>query len=127
MKNTIWFSFDYGCCLWTEGSGIMLEELISLDGKVIHDGINNCLLPISKELINELKSLVDEFSTSLDWDYPPDPSPWTKEEFIDFFNRAEIVYEKLKNELGANYTVINKIDDDRKMYMDNREFAPTRN
>ena len=100
-KKTVRFTFDYTCCLWIDGGGLA----------------NYDALPLSKSLIEELTSLDDEFITSLG-DYPPDPSPWTKEKFLDFFNRAELVYEKLKNELEPKYIVISGLEEDRHMYID---------
>lgn len=74
-------------------------------------------------LIDEINSLCDEFDTSLDWEYPPDPSPWTKEEWYDFFKRSKLIYEKLEKELGADYELISELEKDKHMYMDNRIFA----
>lgn len=92
-KYQLCFFFDYGgYCLWGN------------DG-----GVNYNSLPISVGLKSELNAMNAEFSTSLDWDDPKSPSPWTKEYSIDFNNRATIVYEKLKAELGSNYELKNEL------------------
>ena len=107
MKNELRFSFDYGgFCLWANDGAIEPNAL-----------------PISQELIDEINSLCDEFDTSLDWEYPPDPSPWTKEEWYDFFKRSKLIYEKLEKELGADYELISELEKDKHMSMDNRIFA----
>ena len=107
MKNELRFSFDYGgFCPWANDGAIEPNAL-----------------PISQELIDEINSLCDEFDTSLDWEYPPDPSPWTKEEWYDFFKRSKLIYEKLEKELGADYELISELEKDKHMYMDNRIFA----
>ena len=94
MKNELRFSFDYGgFCLWANDGAIEPNAL-----------------PISQELIDEINSLCDEFDTSLDWEYPPDPSPWTKEEWYDFFKRSKLIYEKLEKELGADYELISELE-----------------
>ena len=104
MKNELRFPFDYGgFCLWANDGAIEPNAL-----------------PISQELIDEINSLCDEFDTSLDWEYPPDPSPWTKEEWYDF---SKLIYEKLEKELGADYELISELEKDKHMYMDNRIFA----
>jgi len=105
-KQKLRFSIDYGCCLWGN------------DG-----GISNNSLPISNSLTKELDDLLEEFDTSLDWNYPPDPSPWTKEQFIEFFDRAAMAYQKLQSELGSDYEIINNLENDKAMYMGDRVFA----
>lgn len=62
-------------------------------------------LPLSQALIAQLYSLEEEFQSSLDWDYPPAPSPWSKEQFKDFFFRARLVLFALREELGAAFVV----------------------
>ena len=66
-------------------------------------------LPISNRLKQELSELDIEYGTYLDWREPNAPTLWTKEHMIDFMNRATIAYEKLKNELGDEYEVINRL------------------
>lgn len=95
------FSFDYGCCLWTDSGGI---------------GSDN--LPISDSLKQELEALEDEFWGYLDMDDPKRPPAWTLEETLAFFDRAEPVCKRLQEELQGKYTVINRLDDDREMYCD---------
>ena len=64
---------------------------------------------ISDNLISELITLENEYATYLDWAYPPNPSPWTEEHKIDFFDKATSIYEKLKDELGADFDITNGI------------------
>jgi len=104
MKHKLRFFFDYGSgiCIWAGN--------ITTERKFGNYPIENYALPITKDLINELNNLVIEYDSSLDWGYPPNPSPWTKEHKIDFSNRANMAYTKLCNELGSSYEVKNEFD-----------------
>ena len=56
-----------------------------------------------------MNALEDEYTTILDWDYPPNPLLWSEEQKYDFLNRATAVYEKLKTELGPEYEIENDV------------------
>ncbi len=60
-------------------------------------------LPLSEALKTELYQLEAEYQTALDWDYPPNPSPWTEKHKKDFDERAHQAYERVKVELGRDY------------------------
>lgn len=100
------FSFDYRHCLWTDGGALSPSAL-----------------PISNSLLNELNSMCNEFCESLDWSDLHNPSPWTKKQFTVFFDRAELACKKLQRELDGKTVVINCIENDRRMYMDDCDFA----
>ena len=92
------FCFDFGgTCIWDkkEGCGIPNDRLSNQ-------------LPITSGLILELMELSDIYETSIDWDYPPAPSPWTREQAIDFLNRANAAYDQLVEELGEKYEIVNE-------------------
>ena len=65
---------------------------------------------MSEKTIELLDSLGDEFHGCLNWDDPTGPSPWTKEHFVDFRNRALEAYDILVKELGDEYEVINELN-----------------
>jgi hypothetical protein len=100
-KKLLQFSFDYcRCCLWGNNGAVEYH-----------------LLPISINLINELNDLCDEFDSHISWN--DGSSQWTKEMYLDFFERAALIYEKLKTELNSDYIVISGLDEDKKTYMEN--------
>lgn len=66
-------------------------------------------LPLSKEILQELQNLTDLHDGALNWDYPPDPSPWSKQQFENFESRALEMLDKLKAELGAEYEIQYKV------------------
>lgn len=98
FKISFWFEWGLDtACLWC-------DDQITRD----HFGvgpINFDKLGLSEKLQNDLCALGDEFQDSLDWDYPPDPSPWTQEHKDDFLRRSEEVYHRLVSELGEKYEV----------------------
>lgn len=95
-----WFEHG-GPCIW--GMNDKAKEKFGYP-------IENDKLPISANLIKMLNSLEDEYGTYLDWNCPSNPSPWSEEHKASFLNKANIAYERLKSELGADYQIENKIN-----------------
>ncbi|WP_160680562.1 hypothetical protein [Clostridium sp. C8-1-8] len=95
-----WFEHG-GTCLWSVSENAKNKFGYPID---------NSKLPISIDLINELYELEKEYHSFLDWDYPPNPSPWTIEQKHIFKDRANNAYLKLLSELGSNFEIINDID-----------------
>lgn len=62
-------------------------------------------LPISPELRAELARLSQWYQSSIDWAYPPNPSPWSDEEHQLFAQQARAALGALRRELGAGWTV----------------------
>lgn len=100
-KYVIRFWFEHGgICLWS----------VNEKARDRYDcAIETSELPISLELVARLDELEDEYHSYLDWDYPPNPSPWTEEHKQDFVKRATEVYEILCRELGNEYEIINDV------------------
>lgn len=104
MKYVFSYWYEYGgCCLWSKNQAAYKKYGIG--------GIDNKKLPISEELKSELYKLEDEYQCSLNWDYPPDQSPWTEEQWNDFKEKATKTYYKLCKELGNEYEVIDNLSD----------------
>ncbi len=62
-------------------------------------------LPITPATRAELARLSEWYQSSIDWDYPPNPSPWSDEELRLFKQQAYTALEALRRELGAGWTV----------------------
>ncbi|MDX3233684.1 hypothetical protein [Streptomyces sp. ME19-01-6] len=62
-------------------------------------------LPISPATQAELARLSEWYQSSIDWDYPPDPSPWPPEEWDLFRQRSDAALDALRRELGDEWTV----------------------
>ena len=54
--------------------------------------------------------MCEEYQTYLNWEYPPDPSPWTEEHKADFRKRAKEGYDRFVKEVGPDFIVENRVD-----------------
>ncbi|MCH5204690.1 MAG: hypothetical protein J1F03_08065 [Oscillospiraceae bacterium] len=93
------FTFNYATdfsCIWSGDS-----EAFHKYGSIIeHEKIG-----ISKELDLEMQGLCKEYQSSLNWDCPQEPSPWTDEQKQLFARKARSVYDKLISEIGERYHI----------------------
>jgi hypothetical protein len=94
-----WFEHGGGC-LWPTNEST--EQKFG-------QPINEKKLPLSKETIVELDRLEKTYRSYLDWDYPPNPSPWTEEQKLDFLIRAQKLYYVMQRELGPDFEITNHI------------------
>lgn len=95
---------------WFEHGGTCLWSVNEVAKNKFGYPVDNDKLPIPKELIDELYALEAEYHGYLNWEYPPDPSPWTYEQKLHFKNRANQVYHELLLQLGSDFEIINEID-----------------
>ncbi len=65
-------------------------------------------LPISAAIRTELERLCEWYQSSLDWDYPPDPSPWSEEQWELFMQQTEAALETLRRELGDSWVIVDR-------------------
>jgi len=54
----------------------------------------------------ELNSLSGWHDKSLNWQYPPDPGPWSSEEHARFEAATLSIQHRLQNELGPEFEVV---------------------
>lgn len=85
-----------GGCIWC-GNDAALEKF---DVGPIED-----VLPLSEAIKSELQAMTEWHDKALDWRYPPDPSPWSEEEFNRFDVAANAIKSKLELELGPEFEV----------------------
>jgi len=88
-----------GGCLWCADDAC-LERL---DVGSVED-----VLPLSDETRKRLDDLTAWHDESLDWAYPPDPGPWTDEEYARFEAAAQEMLARLQAELGDAYEIVYK-------------------
>ncbi|MBQ1122976.1 hypothetical protein [Streptomyces sp. B15] len=62
-------------------------------------------LPLSTATRNELERLCEWYQSSIGWEYPPDPSPWTPEQWTLFRQQADAALETLRCELGDDWII----------------------
>jgi hypothetical protein len=85
-----------GGCLWTGNDA----ALAAFDVDYIEDK-----LPLSDQTRRRLEELSVRHDTSLDWDDPAGPGPWTPGEYEDFERAAAEVLETVRGELGPDFQV----------------------
>jgi|GEM_PF-1691732 len=95
-----WFEHGGGC-IWSKNSKARNKYGYP---------VTNEDLPLSKELIDELNDLEIRYSRSLDWSDPRNTAPWSIEEKESFRVDAHKACEKLVEELGDGYLVIDDVD-----------------
>lgn len=103
-KYKLDFWFEWGCetPFWAADDYTM-EELgipVKLDTLELTD--------FYKE---ELKELCDLHNSSIDWDNPSTPSPWTDNQKISFNNKALSIFHEVCKNLGSDYILNYKHDD----------------
>lgn len=65
-------------------------------------------LGLSSQTSEMVRALTEWHDTALNWDYPPDPSPWRQEE-CDRFNAAvDSLLETIRAELSKEYELIDQ-------------------
>lgn len=62
-------------------------------------------LPLSAETLRRLEEMIVWHDTSLDWDDPAGPGPWTPEEEERFERAAAEILESIRAELGPDFQV----------------------
>ena len=95
------FSPGSGVCLWAanDASRDRFDYAIEFDA-----------LPFSEQTRQAGIALCDRWDTSIDWDYPPNPSPWSESEKVEFYEAAEAWLLTVQQELGQAFEVINELD-----------------
>ena len=96
-----WIEWGGSACLWADNEAAREafgEGVSSID---LHR------LPLSAVIISRIEQHCAWYQTALNWDYPPDPGPWRREEG-DRFNAATLdLLPALTIDLGADFEVIN--------------------
>jgi len=91
------FFFDYGgTCLWAANDAARERFGYPVDPAD---------LPIADELRSALTRACGRFDTSLDWNNPPGPSPWSKQEWEQFKRAADELLDQLRAALSAEFEV----------------------
>ncbi|WP_051366986.1 hypothetical protein [Hamadaea tsunoensis] len=88
IEARFFFDAGSGCLLWGEDGPWETGDL-----------------PVSEDLRRAVDTLVARFDTSLNWDYPPDPGPWSRAECARFNADARALLERLRVELGPEWMV----------------------
>ena len=107
QKYKLRFFIEWGGnFLWPDSSNAVTVERFGVGP------LNPQNLNVSKALCDELYSLEKEYQTSMNWDSPLDPSPWSEDQFKDFYTRLKVAYQKLCDELNDSYDIAFCMDED---------------
>lgn len=92
------FFFDpgSGTCLWSDSEEARRRYDYAVDLKS---------LPLSENTYRALLHLVLWFDSSLDWDDPSGPGPWTEEEKARFRAATVQILADVRRELGNGYSI----------------------
>ncbi|WP_416397383.1 hypothetical protein [Allohahella sp. A8] len=99
MKLRYFFDPGSGVCLWASD-----EEARDAFGY----SVELERLPLPERLITAGCELITWFNTSIDWDYPPNPSPWSPAERTKFMAASDAFYSRLVAALGTEYELANE-------------------
>lgn len=64
------------------------------------------VLPLSADTRARLDEMTVWHDQSLNWEYPPDPGPWTPDEEARFAAAAEVLRAAIQEELGPEFEVV---------------------
>jgi hypothetical protein len=95
-RARFWFDPGSGVCLW--GADTATVEAFNYP-------IDTRRLPLTDNLRYALDALIAIFNTSIDWDYPPDPSPWSAEQWQRWRQSGDELLIRLRAELGAGWEI----------------------
>jgi len=90
------FDAGSGVCLWSGNDAARAAYGIAITPEQ---------LPLPPETRQEVERLVAWYDTSLNWDNPAGPTPWTLEECARFNWAARALLQQLRAELGLAYEV----------------------
>ncbi len=62
-------------------------------------------LGLSDDLLRQAVDLLAWYDTSIDWNYPPNPSPWSESEVIRFRDESQNLLAMLRQELGPEFEI----------------------
>ena len=86
-----------GGCLWCGNDA----TLAAFDVGPIEDK-----LPLSPAIQHRLTELSEWHDKALDWDYPPDPSPWSQEKRERFETAATDILSAVRSAVGPEFDVV---------------------
>lgn len=100
-KYQLRYSFDPGAgvCLWAANDAARERFDYPVDAQD---------LPLPENTRRRVWYICAWFDTCIDWDYPPLPSPWSREERERFNAEAQGLLTLLREQLGPEFEVIDE-------------------
>lgn len=100
-KFRYFFDAGSGVCLWSANEMARMRYGYPVDLEAL-------MLP--EALVSRAEELMRRFDTSVDWNFPSNPSPWSVSECVSFERMAAEFAQSLKSALGEGF----EIQDDSK-------------
>jgi hypothetical protein len=85
-----------GICLWSGNDAAQDRFGYPVDARS---------LPLPENTWRRVAHLCSWYDTSIDWNYPPDPSPWDASERKRFNAEAQKLLASLRHQLGADFEI----------------------
>jgi hypothetical protein len=101
MMYRLRFFFDAGAgiCLWALNDSARVRFDYAIDAKD---------LPLPENTWRRLLYLCYWYDTSIDWNYPPDPSLWDEAERKRFNREAQKLLALMREQLGPEFEIVDK-------------------
>lgn len=93
------FSAGSNVCLWAENEAARQKWDYPIDAQ---------RLPLPENTWRFSFHLCAWYDTSIDWSYPPNPSPWDVRERTNFNLAAQRFLANLREQLGADFEIIDE-------------------
>jgi hypothetical protein len=90
------------------GSGICLWSANDAAREKYGYAIKASNLPLPENTWRRIVYLASWYDTSIDWEYPPGPSPWDKVEEARFRTEAQQLLGLLRRQLGEGYEIVDE-------------------
>lgn len=98
-KLRYFFDFGSGICLWAVN-----DAATERFGYQVHSS----KLPITSNLMYRIEFVLAWYDTFLDWDNPPQKSPWWVAEGAQFKLVAQDLFDLLQKQLGAEFEIVDE-------------------
>jgi hypothetical protein len=100
-KYRLRYFFDPGAgvCLWAANDAALERFDCPVDARD---------LPLPENTWRKVWYVCAWFDTGIDWDYPPNPSPWKREERERFNAEAQKLLTLVREQLGPAFEVVDE-------------------
>ena len=97
LRLRFFFDAGAGTCLWAASDAARERYGYAVDAVA---------LPIAAELAERLAAITAEYDSSIDWQDPGSPGPWSEVQRVDFEVRSRDLLSELRAALGASYEIV---------------------
>jgi len=99
FRIRFFFDAGSGICFWAGNEAARQKYDYPIEAST---------LPMSENLWREAVYICAWYDTSIDWEYPPDDSPWSSSERNIFNRKVRDFFARVQAELGSEYELVNE-------------------